>query len=92
MKKFLNGEKFEEEIKQVLAELCEQLYILHVVKGSAHNDIKPENILFRDNKYVLHDLGLASQVTQNTAEITDLAGTLLYMSPQKLNHYSYCQG
>jgi hypothetical protein len=27
-----------------------------------HNDIKPENILVKEGKYILHDLGVAEKI------------------------------
>ena len=70
-KQAMNGEKFPlDVIKQIIVDITEQLYMLHVIKSTlrivsiisidcAHNDIKPENILITPNKYILHDLGQA---------------------------------
>lgn len=72
--------------------------MLHVIKGCVHNDIKPENILVKAGHYVLSDLGVAELVDNFSSllkanavkEIKEIVGTVLYMSPAKLEHYHYC--
>jgi serine/threonine protein kinase len=56
----------------------------------AHNDIKPENILITPSSFILHDLGIASYVSSFKEKITEINGTLLYMSPAKYQHYLHC--
>jgi serine/threonine protein kinase len=64
--------------------------MLHFVYGCVHNDIKPENILVMDGKYILHDLGFAERVIQGCllsdlkVPVDHLNGTPLYMATSKL--------
>lgn len=68
-------------MRQVASALAE----LHAV-GIMHRDLKPTNIMFReDNSLVLIDFGLAKQA-QLRAEITgtgEIFGTPYYMSPEQ---------
>ncbi|CAK89204.1 unnamed protein product (macronuclear) [Paramecium tetraurelia] len=75
------------EILQIIKDIVDQLYNLHI--GRSHNDIKPENILIQDGKFILHDFGAIRQVPkdQDQVEINQIFGTILYMSPLKFEHY-----
>ena len=68
------------------------------MKGCAHHDIKPDNILVRAGHFILSDLG-ESELVENYSQllvadsvthIKEVVGTVLYMSPAKLEHYHYC--
>ena len=68
-----------------------------MIKGCVHNDIKPENILVKGGRYVMHDLGLAEpgdydalMLPHKEKLITEVIGSPLYMSPAKFDHYQYC--
>ena len=53
-----------------------------------HKDIKPENLLFDDNGYiVITDLGVACKLED---KITAISGTPGYMSPEYFLDYYYC--
>ena len=75
-----------EEILKIVAEISQALQFSHD-KGVVHRDIKPDNIMFReDNSAVLTDFGIARAQTDNshlTQENTVL-GTPKYMSPEQL--------
>ncbi|CAD8094273.1 unnamed protein product [Paramecium sonneborni] len=78
-----------DEILEIIKDIVDQLYNLHIGRQSAHNDIKPENILIQDGKFILHDFGAIRQVPkdQEQVEINQIFGTILYMSPLKFEHY-----
>jgi len=75
---------FEEALK-LLEEIAEGLSYAHE-KGYIHRDIKPGNILFReDGSAVLTDFGIA-KLQDSSGDLTRLgltAGTAQYMSPEQ---------
>jgi serine/threonine-protein kinase PpkA len=75
----------EEEVFKVMEEVASALAFSHD-RGVFHLDIKPENIMFRqDNSAVLMDFGIArGKKTQEKAEEDKLLGTPTYMSPEQL--------
>ncbi|CAD8181553.1 unnamed protein product [Paramecium octaurelia] len=88
-KQHMNENFTDYEILQIIKDIVDQLYNLHIGRQSAHNDIKPENILIQDGKFILHDFGAIRQVPkdQDQVEINQIFGTILYMSPLKFEHY-----
>jgi len=70
---------------KIMRQVASALAELHAV-GIMHRDLKPTNIMFReDNSLVLIDFGLAKQA-QLRAEITgtgEIFGTPYYMSPEQ---------
>ena len=63
------------------------LAYLHAL-GICHRDIKPQNILRLNNKYLLADFGISKVIRNNDEEIAkddDIVGTIAYMSPE-LHH------
>jgi len=70
---------------ELMRQIASALAELHVA-GIMHRDLKPTNIMFReDNTLVLIDFGLAKQA-QLRAEITgtgEIFGTPYYMSPEQ---------
>jgi transcriptional regulator with GAF, ATPase, and Fis domain/serine/threonine protein kinase len=64
-----------------LAKLASIISHLHSI-GVCYNDLKPENIIIRDDKPVLIDLGLA---TPNLFTDNIFRGTPAYAAPEKIN-------
>lgn len=76
----------EDEIMRVLCEISSALQYAHT-KGFVHRDIKPDNIMFReDGSSVLTDFGIARNQNANTqmTKAGQLVGTPKYMSPEQL--------
>ena len=78
---------------RLAAQISEALATAHA-QGVIHGDVKPENIMVLTNDRVkLLDFGLARQVVEESLTVTHfssnlpqprLAGTIAYMSPEKL--------
>ena len=76
----------EDQIMRVLSEISGALEYAHS-KGFIHRDIKPDNIMFReDGSAVLTDFGIARNQNANTqmTKAGQLVGTPKYMSPEQL--------
>ncbi|HQQ63491.1 MAG TPA: serine/threonine-protein kinase [Pseudomonadales bacterium] len=76
----------EEEILQITSDIASALHLAHD-KGYVHRDVKPENIMFRENNSaVLTDFGISKQKNANN-QVTvagAVMGTPKYMSPEQL--------
>ncbi|HSH43558.1 MAG TPA: serine/threonine-protein kinase [Arenicellales bacterium] len=73
------------EAVDLLRTIAESLGYAHS-RGVFHRDVKPENILFRDNgEAVLTDFGIAKSDSQDTAltSIGVVVGTPRYISPEQ---------
>ena len=74
-----------EECEQIIIQVARALHFAHG-KGYIHRDVKPENILFReDNSAVLTDFGIAQPLrTANVEGQRLILGTPSYMSPEQI--------
>lgn len=78
----------QDEAKDIIIQVAKALQFAHN-KGYIHRDIKPDNILFReDNSAVLTDFGIAQPLAHDTRpnqQMLDkiVVGTPAYMSPEQ---------
>ncbi len=83
--KLKHGALSEEESVDILRHLLGCLQLVHD-KGIIHRDVKPANILFRDDGSIaLTDFGIAKELTGDI-KLTQVGGTLgspAYMSPEQ---------
>lgn len=80
----------EQEVLQITSDMASALHFAHE-KGYIHRDVKPGNIMFRENSSaVLTDFGIARQV--NASSQVTVAGAILgtpkYMSPEQLQGHA----
>ena len=68
------------KINEILKQVISAVAYLHGM-GIAHRDIKPQNILLKDDTVKLTDFGTARQNTQNEV-MSDTQGTFRYMAPE----------
>lgn len=84
-KRIKEGLKEETSINY-LNQMCEGLIALHEL-NIVHRDIKPGNILFKnDGTLAITDFGVAKDLTNNLEDITidnQILGTPYYMSPEQ---------
>ena len=73
----------EKQAEEIVLGVCKALSILHG-KGYIHRDIKPEHILFTDEKrVVLIDLDASMRICPQKGSDTQLLGTTGYAAPEQ---------
>lgn len=81
--KLLEGALFTpREVRQIVGELCQGLWILHAM-GAVHRDIKPENVILRDTGAVLIDFDASRIYKEAQGNDTMVLGTTGYAAPEQ---------
>jgi len=70
-------------VRALLAEIADALAFVHA-RGIVHRDIKPEHVLFRGEKPVLIDFGIAGTPGDDLQQM-ELSGTPAWMAPEHLS-------
>ncbi len=86
---WIRGGLQPDECEQIIVQVAKALHFAHG-KGYIHRDVKPDNILFReDNSPVLTDFGIAQPLNAGSDERRRLVvGTPSYMSPEQIRGQS----
>lgn len=72
-----------EETVRIAIQICRSLAYAHQ-KGIIHHDIKPQNILIRNDGVVkLTDFGFASATSESIMSLSSVVGTPYYISPEQ---------
>jgi calcium-dependent protein kinase len=75
----------EKEASKIMADIFRAINHCHAM-NIAHRDIKPENLMYgQDGKIKLIDFGLAKRGNTKHSNMTTLAGTPYFISPEILN-------
>ncbi|OHS95925.1 putative myosin light chain kinase [Tritrichomonas foetus] len=83
--KKLNGSEFSEKTaSNFIREIVSFIDYLHTNK-IAHNNLKPENILFQDGKLKIADFGY-SKILKNEALVSSSAGSPEFLPPELLKN------
>lgn len=77
--KLINNGITKEKSEYILKEIINSVILLHK-NNISHQDLKPENIMIKNNKVFIIDFGLACN-----KEVCDIGGTPGYISKTKLN-------
>lgn len=75
----------EVETAEIAIQICEALNYAHG-QGVIHRDVKPQNILLLEGRWVLSDFGLCRDYTAESTTVTKTGiglGTLPYMAPEQ---------
>lgn len=83
-KRILSG-MYADRAEEIMRQIAEALNAIHSV-GILHRDLKPTNVLFReDDSVALIDFGLArqSQLKGEISGVGEIFGTPYYMSPEQ---------
>ena len=79
----------EDEVRKIARQLVKALHYLHSNR-IIHRDMKPQNILISsDGRVKLCDFGFARAMSAQTAMVTSIKGTPLYMAPELVQEQPY---
>lgn len=70
------------EARDVAAQLCEALWVLHGM-GAVHRDVKPENVILRGREAVLIDFDASRLCRPEQETDTRVLGTVGYAAPEQ---------
>ncbi len=70
------------ETRSIAMDVCRALYTLHGL-GIVHRDVKPENILLRDDHAVLLDFDASRETRDGAGKDTVVLGTVGYAAPEQ---------
>ena len=83
-----NNELSDLEIRYLFKQIAEGLKHIHKKAGFLHRDIKPNNILLKDDDIKIADFGEAKKSEEGQNNIS-LKGTPAYINPQALVGHNY---
>ena len=79
----LRGALFtEKETRGIAMDVCRALYVLHGL-NIVHRDVKPENIILRDDRAVLLDFDASRETRNGEEKDTVVLGTVGYAAPEQ---------
>ena len=71
-----------EETRNIVTQVCKALWVLHSI-GAVHRDVKPENIILREDEAVLIDFDAARLHKPEHEMDTQILGTTGFAAPEQ---------